>query len=246
MTTLKNIRRPVMHRDVALSGDRTVRVYALKSSESLAITEAIPEPQPPMRPDPKGPHLDWKPDENEPAYRKKLADARIRRTIAEVAVAIRLDMAEDGAAPDTFDPGDTPEKAKAAAQWLERACAALRESMTEQEIMVLWNVTTVLAGPGAVNQYLRTLVIEIADNGSKREVKRVLPEAYALTEEALLLAAAARFGQDPTKWPQTLTAEQKTQVLAYELLAAEQEQARAVESAKLSALLEGLLGVLKR
>lgn len=235
---LSDLRRPLLERPVHLSQNRVFTVRALSAAQTIAVQEALPFPSPPMKADPtKGSLAPQVPDEKDPVFLAACAGVTRERTMAEVAIAIDLDLEE---AAGKYVAWETAEEKK---KWIGLAVKAMAEIFSEQEILTLWNTSMVLGGPEAVRQYIGQLVVKVepksATETALKAGEKDIPADYAYTAEALTLKVCERFGQNPSTWPATWTAEEQAKYLAFERIATHEEQMRDQIQAGLLTMMSG-------
>lgn len=201
--------RVTQRTQVGLSHGRVLDVRMVTAGEVAAIEEAFLPIPVPTKPDPNGGSLSTVPDREHPDYVRRTRTRSSKIMAAEVAAAIDL-------ANESGQTLDVRADEKTRAAWVTWAAETVLGMLSETEIGYLWAASRNLGGIEGVQEQLRKLIVEVngggGDGGGGGKLE--IPEVYGRTKDALLLRAAARFGQDPFVWLKSLTREQENLILA--------------------------------
>lgn len=233
MTTLAKIASKIASREVRLDSERTVTVRALRVSEHEAVQDCFPRPAPPFGLDPtKGSNAPPIQRPDDVVYNRALRRWYANVTLAEVAIAIGLELDPLGPFPASGDMVKDNE-------WLVAAAKQLRDQMTDADVRLLHEAMDQLGTLAMVKEAVRVLVVE-RDGSADVAPEIRIPEDYDNTETGLLLSAAERFGVgDPIAWIDGLDAGKRAMMLANELVRRQEE----AERMRIAAAAVGLAGL---
>jgi hypothetical protein len=147
-------------------------------------------------------------DEADPTHQRELR--KWLKWVKRAQVSVSMQATEEW----------TGDKVKALA---ERAA----KSFTNDEIELLWVRLRELSTGEMIRNAMTIIISPSADGGESDKGDSVqVPEAYAITEDGLMMRAAERFGQNPATWPKTLSPEERALTLANELVRRKEENER--------------------
>ncbi|MBS0187119.1 MAG: hypothetical protein JSS51_03560 [Planctomycetes bacterium] len=209
--------RSIAYRDVPV-GETTVKVRGLSGLESLAVDQAFVHPAPPMRRNPeKGSLADPEPDLNDPAF--QAAQRKLTQDVVAGEAAIACELSLEGT--------PFPAEARAQGPWIVRAAAWMQSVFSEAQLSTIYTVSRSMSGFDTIKAHAHSLIVEYTPK--KDDEKRdpfELPKDWMRSEEGMLMRAAARFGQDPTTWPQSLSATDRAKILAEQMLSMREDAVR--------------------
>lgn len=207
-------------KDVQLPGGRLVTVRALRAVELDEVAGVFERPAAPYGVDPtKGSQAPPIQREDDAIYQRRLRRWYTDITCAEICIAIDLEIPFPAGAENAPAVTIALVKPEQRAEWLRAAVVKLREALLESEIRLLRDALFALSTTDLVNEMVKVLFVERADDHKLPENEVRIPENLDLSENGLLLSAAARFHVgDPFVWIDALQPGERAAILANELV----------------------------
>lgn len=185
---------------------RVVSLRPLWARETEQLEDMFPRPVPPLGKNPlRGSLAEPVPNEADAGYQ-----ASIRKWFREMQRA-QLYFA--------FQPSPIKGMERDA---VAREAEKLADQFTGPELQYLWTRLQELSTRSLVEQAIKQVVVVRTDGEATGEPLSI-PDAYDLTEAAILYRAACRAGQDPHRWPADLSPEQRAQTIAHEIILRREE-----------------------